>query len=75
MEQFGDFGKMFANATLLIVALAIWSYIWKGIALWKAGNNRHLGWFIALFIINTLGILEIIYIFAFSNKKQVTAGS
>jgi methionyl-tRNA synthetase len=47
----------------------VWSMAWKGVALWRAGRNAHLGWFIVLFIVNTLGILEIIYIFAFSRKK------
>ena len=63
----------FANAALFAVLIAIavvWSSIWKGIALWRAGGNKHLVWFIVLFIFNTLGILEIIYIFAFSRKKQ-----
>ncbi len=57
-------------ATLLAISLAIvWSTVWKGIALWRAGRNGSLAWFIALLIFNTLGILEIIYIFAFSQKK------
>jgi len=57
-------------ATLIVIPLAIvWSMAWKGVALWRAGRNAHLGWFIALFIINSLGILPIIYIFAFSRKK------
>ena len=56
---------------LLIVIAAIWSAVWKGIALWRAGKNSHLGWFIAMFIVNSLGILEIIYIFGFSRKKQL----
>ncbi len=46
---------------LLIMPLAVvWSMVWKGIALWRAGRNAHLAWFIVLFIVNTLGILEII---------------
>ncbi len=54
----------------LVTSLAmVWSMAWKGVALWRAGRNAHLGWFIALFIINSLGILPIIYIFAFSRKK------
>jgi hypothetical protein len=54
----------------LIIPLAIaWEAVWKGIALWKAGRNDHLVWFICLFIFNTLGILPIIYIFAFSKKE------
>ena len=54
----------------LVMSLAgVWSMAWKGVALWRAGRNAHLVWFIVLFIVNTLGILEIIYIFAFSRKK------
>jgi hypothetical protein len=55
---------------VLIVLIALWSLVWKGIALWKAGNNKHLAWYICMFIFNTAGILEIIYIFAFSNRKN-----
>ena len=56
---------------LLVIPLAVvWSMVWKGIALWRAGRNAHLVWFIVLFIFNTLGILPIIYIFAFSQKKE-----
>lgn len=54
----------------LAIGLAVvWEMAWKGVALWRAGRNGHLAWFICLFIFNTLGILPIIYIFAFSKKK------
>lgn len=53
--------------------LLIWSAIWKGIALWRAGRNKHLVWFICLFIFNTAGILPIIYIFGFQPKKAAKA--
>ncbi len=56
--------------SLVIPALVIWEMVWKGIALWRAGGNQHLAWFICLFIFNTLGILPIIYIFGFSKKKE-----
>ena len=60
-----------AGIALLVTILAVvWSMVWKGVALWRAGRNGHLVWFIVLFIVNTLGILEIIYIFAFSQKKE-----
>ena len=57
---------------LLIGLLIIWETVWKGIALWRVGNNAHLTWFICLFIFNTLGILPIIYIFGFSKKEHTT---
>ncbi len=56
--------------TLLFLALIIWSLAWKGTALWKAAQNNQRNWFIALLILNTLGILEIIYIFYFSRSKN-----
>ena len=55
--------------SIILPILIIWSLIWKGMALWKAGRNNQLAWFIVLLIFNTLGILEIIYIFYFSRKK------
>jgi len=46
----------------VIIILAIWDAVWKLIAMWKAGRNNHLAWFICIALINTLGILPIIYI-------------
>ena len=65
----------YPNASLfvvLIIIAAVWSSVWKAIALWRAGGNKHLVWFIFIFIFNTLGILEIIYIFGFSRKKPTS---
>jgi len=50
------------------VLIWIWIIIWKGIALWKAAREGSKTWFIVLLIVNTLGILEIIYIFAVKPK-------
>jgi len=64
---------LFLNATMFWMAISlaiVWEAAWKGVALWRAGRNAHLVWFIALFIFNTLGILPIIYIFAFSKKQE-----
>jgi hypothetical protein len=55
---------------LVLPILIIWEVVWKGIALWRAGGNRQLAWFICLLIFNTLGILPIIYIFAFSKRQE-----
>jgi len=47
---------------ILMVVLAIWDLCWKLVALWKSARNGHVAWFVCLGIINTLGILPIIYI-------------
>ena len=60
-----------SNTALLWILLldAIWEMVWKGIALWRAGRNGHKVWFIAILILNTIGILPIVYIFGFSKKR------
>lgn len=61
--------SMITNTMLVwLIPLMIWELVWKGIALWKAGRNNQLTWFVCLLIFNTVGILPIIYIF-FINKK------
>lgn len=53
---------------LLIIVLA-WSLVWKGLALWKAARASHKLWFIAILLINTVGILEILYLYVFSKLQ------
>ena len=61
---------MIALFIVVIIILIIWSSVWKGVALWKAARKNSLVWFIVLLVVNTLGILEILYIFVFSKLKQ-----
>lgn len=53
----------------LVALVALWSLFWKGLALWHAGRRAEPWWFIALLLINTLGILEIVYLFYFAKLK------
>ncbi len=64
MEQF-----LIQNSWIIVLA-GLWTLPWKGVALWKAARNNHKGWFVALLLINTLGLLEILYIFVFGKKKS-----
>ena len=48
--------------------LMVWSLIWKGLALYRAGYNRSPVWFVVLLLVNTLGILEILYLFIWGRK-------
>lgn len=64
-----DIANFLATHQWLIAIAIIWTLSWKGAALWKAARNGSKGWFVVLLVINTLGILEIIYIFAFSKTK------
>jgi len=55
---------------VLLALLGIWTIIWKGIALWKSARNNQVAWFVVMLFVNTLGILEIIYIYFFSKDKS-----
>ena len=66
-QLFGTYGLF---AVSLFVLLTIWSLIWKGIALWKAARLSDKWWFVALMVVNTAGVLEIIYIYFFAEKKE-----
>lgn len=57
----------------IILLIALWVLPWKGVALWKAARNADKRWFIAILIVNSLAILDIIYIFYFSGKKEETS--
>ena len=53
-----------------MIPLIIWSITWKANALWKAARNRQLGWFLFLFIINSAGVLPILYIYYYQSDKS-----
>ncbi len=64
----------FLNANSWVVALLlVWILAWKGWALWVAARKSQKIWYIALLIINTLGILEILYIYVFSKGSKPSA--
>jgi hypothetical protein len=57
----------------LYIPILIWSLFWKGWALWKSASKKHLVWFVILLIVNTLGILEITYIY-YLNRWDIDKG-
>jgi hypothetical protein len=68
--NFVGVSSMSSGFKVLFAVLTIWVLIWKGIALWKAARNGEKYWYVALLVVNTVGILEILYIFFFSKKKN-----
>jgi hypothetical protein len=55
----------------LFIFILIWDSVWKLIGLWKSARNNQIVWFICIAIINTLGILPIVYIIMDRKKGQV----
>lgn len=55
---------------VMLLIIMLWVLPWKGYALWNAARLSHKWWFIVLLVINTLAILDIIYIFAVARKAR-----
>lgn len=54
---------------VLVIILGLWELVWKLMALWKSARLNQPVWFILLAILNTVGILPIIYLLIYRNKK------
>ncbi|HVY68063.1 MAG TPA: DUF5652 family protein [Patescibacteria group bacterium] len=62
-----------AGSAPYFILLLVWSLIWKGLALWRAARLQSKPWFIVMLILNTAGILEILYLYLFSKRPAAAA--
>ena len=69
-QQITDFIQ--ANPWVLVI-ISLWTLFWKGMALWKAGSKKQITWFVLLLLVNTVGLLEIGYIY-YLNKFELGSG-
>ncbi len=71
-----NFQELFLNNStefsLGFFVLLIWSLVWKGLALWRASERKDKLWFVILLVLNTAGVVEIIYLIVTRKKKQQT---
>ncbi|MGR6836967.1 DUF5652 family protein [Syntrophomonas erecta] len=59
----------------MLTTLLAWSFAWKGWALWRAARLKYAWWFIALLVVNTVGIFEIIFLIVTNKKYSKLNGS
>ncbi len=52
-----------------VMLILLWSMFWKILALWRAAKGNQRYWFIAMLLLNTFGIAEIIFLVKFSKNK------
>lgn len=45
------------------IPVLVWSLVWKGSALWRAAGQKDKVWFVILLLVNTVGLLEIFYLY------------
>ncbi|MHB8660994.1 MAG: DUF5652 family protein [Minisyncoccota bacterium] len=78
MHEFTLFYSPFAASSIfvpLLLILVLWTIVLKGFALWHAARGSQKWWFIALLVINTFGILEIIYLVWFRPMSRLNDGA
>jgi hypothetical protein len=68
-----DHALLFGLGLPLIGAFAVivlaWALFWQGLGLWHAARRGEWVWFVVFLLVHTLGILEIIYLFAIAKLK------
>jgi hypothetical protein len=65
---YSPFGPLVFALAPFVLLIALWTIVIKGYALWVAARAGQKWWFIALLVINTIGILEVVYLIWFSPK-------
>jgi hypothetical protein len=54
---------------ILIGLAAMWELVWKGFALWRASQREEKQVFVALLILNTLGLFPMLYLYLTRKRK------
>jgi methionyl-tRNA synthetase len=49
--------------------ILLWSLFWKSLALWHSARRGKEVWFVVLAVVNSIGILDMIYLFGVANIK------
>ncbi len=63
-------GIKFIIIVLSILAMVIVLTL-KGYSLWYASRHNNYKWFISLLILNTFGVLELVYLLGFEKDKKL----
>jgi hypothetical protein len=67
--MFNELTSIPFDAKVWVLVLFAWSLVWKGLALWRAAKLGSKPWFVAFLVVNTVGILEILYLYVFSQPR------
>ncbi len=75
IEQLNSIQAYLEGNILLFFVFLAWTIYWKGMALWKAARRNDQKWFIAILVLNTVGILDILYLYVFSEQMRRKSGA
>jgi len=70
MNNYGGFGSMRYGTFGLMVPFIILDLILRGYSLWKSAKKDQNIWFIALLVVNSMGILPLIYLILNRDQKE-----
>lgn len=54
----------------VMLVLVVWTFVWKGLGMWHAARKKNVTWFVILMLFNTVGILDMIYLFGIAKIKS-----
>jgi hypothetical protein len=54
--------------SVLLVCIIVWDVAWRGVALWYAARNGAKAWYVVMLLINSAGILPILYLLLGKDK-------
>ena len=70
MQALGANGEtIFGLSTQVILILVLIEVVLKGLAMWKAAEKHSKVWFWCLLVINTMGILPLVYLLMNRRKR------
>jgi hypothetical protein len=70
MDYLKEIAAQFGISIWLLIVILVWSLAWKLLAFWKSARKKHIIWFLVFAFVNTVGILEILYIYVFSDMNK-----
>ena len=65
-----EFYQYPATFLVMLALLSAWEMVWKGFGLWHSAQNKQKGWYVAMLLLNTAGLLPIIYLLWFKPKQK-----
>lgn len=64
-----------AKAGIILIVVLVWSLYWKGRSMWLSAKHGDRIWFIILLLVNSMGILDMIYIYLLAKPGDPEYGT
>ncbi|KKQ95646.1 MAG: hypothetical protein UV74_C0013G0251 [Candidatus Woesebacteria bacterium GW2011_GWB1_43_14] len=65
-----EIGRFVWGLIPFLVIFIVLDVVLRGVALWRSSKRDEKGWFVALLVINSIGIFPLIYLLTHPEKKS-----